>query len=256
MIKILISLLFPFFAFASNSVVYNVTTNTILSGSLDSSQVSIASISKLMTVYTVLTEKQDLSEPLLVENKQVTNNTHIRKGMILTRLDLINLSLISSDNLAAQTLSEHFPGGKTNFVHAMNTHAFELGMHNTRFTEPTGLSPMNYSTVTDIVLLTTAVSVFTIVQHAAQSNNVVTSTVNKTKKGQKTGYVRGNPTSTYFGHRGIVAIKTGFTRAAGFCITILVHHKNQDYNITMLGAKTKSERELFIKKSLDTIYNT
>jgi D-alanyl-D-alanine endopeptidase (penicillin-binding protein 7) len=254
MIKFFFFLLFPLSVFASNSVVYNITDNKVLSGSLDSTQVSIASISKLMTIYTVLIENQDLTENLTVEDGRVSN-THIRKGMVVSRLDLINLALISSDNLAAQTLSENFPGGKNSFIKYMNIHAQELSMVNTKFIEPTGLSPMNYSSVFDIVKLIQAVSTFDIVQHAAQSQKVVTSTIIKSKKGKKNVSVSGNPTSHYFGHQGLVAIKTGFTKAAGFCITMLVYHNNQLYNITMLGAKTNKERELFIKQSLSTIYS-
>jgi len=254
---LIVLILLPFLVFAkATTVVYNVTDHQVLDGSLDNSQVSIASISKLMTVYTVLKEEQDLNEKLTVEDGRVTN-THICKGMVLSRIDLINLALISSDNLAAQTLSENFPGGKQNFVRAMNQHAFELGMFHTGFVEPTGLSPMNYSSVNDIVQLTQIVSQFSIVQNAAKSQKVVTETTVVTKKGKKrkVSKVQGNPTSRYFGHDGIITIKTGFTNAAGFCITMLVYAHDKLYNITVLGARSSRERQQIVERSLNTIYN-
>jgi len=247
----IISLLFfPLFALAKpNSVVYNLSSNQVVSGVLDSEKVSIASISKLMTVYTVLMQDQSLTEKLTVTGNRITN-TKIRKGMILTRIDLLRLSLVSSDNLAAMTLSENFPGGRVQFIQDMNKHAVELGMTHSGFIEPTGLSLMNFSTVEDIVKLTKAVSAFNIVQESARSSTLVT----HYSIGKHDTKLSSNPTAKYFGQQGIITIKTGFTNAAGYCITMIIRANNQLYNITVLGAKTKQEREAIVKKSLAAIY--
>jgi serine-type D-Ala-D-Ala endopeptidase (penicillin-binding protein 7) len=248
-------LLLPLSVFANtNSVVYNITNNQVVSGSLNDSEVSIASISKLMTIYTVLRQEQDLNERLIVDNTK-TPTTRLSKGMTLTRLELINLALISSDNKAAITLSQNFPGGQPYFVYSMNEHTRHLGMIHSGFVEPTGLSPMNYSSIDDLIKLTQAVSQYDLVQEAAKSTKSV-ALPTKTKKGKKIVKVSGRPTSQYFGKDGIITIKTGFTRAAGFCITMLVQANNQLYNITVLGAKSKQERERIVKKSLDKIYST
>lgn len=245
-------LFFPILSFAhTTAVVYDITNDRILEGSMDNSELSIASISKLMTVYTVLKENQDLNEVLAVTGKK-TPNTKLAKGMLLTRLDLINLALIGSDNLAAQTLAENFPNGYSYFIHRMNKHAQDLNMNNTRFIEPTGLSPMNYSTISDIVSLTKVMYEFDIVRDAAKSKSVTVYS-----KGNKRNIkITSNSTSQFFGREGIIAIKTGFTKAAGFCITMIVNANNQIYNITVLGAKTKYERQLVIEKFLKSIYNT
>lgn len=249
---LLLLLLLPMLALADPStVVYNVTSNQVVSSTLQGERVSIASISKLMTVYTVLSLNQSMDERLTVTGDKITN-TKISKGMILTRLDLIKLSLISSDNLAAITLAENFPGGRIKFIETMNKHAIKLNMMQTGFVEPTGLSSMNFSTVNDIVKLTTAVSVYDIVRSAAQSNNLIT----HYSKGKRDTTLSSNPTIKYFGQQGIITIKTGFTNAAGYCITMLINANNQLYNITVLGAKTKQQREAIIKKSLAEIHHT
>lgn len=258
-------LLLPLFAFAStNAVVYNITNNEVISGSLDKSEVSIASISKLMTIYTVLSAEQDLDEKLTVTSKK-TPTTKLSIGMRLTRRDLIELALVSSDNIAAITLGENYPGGMPYFVYQMNEHAKNLGMTNTGFVEPTGLSPMNYSSVNDIVILSQAVSKFNQVQDAARTQKEIKETVEGVKVVKKTKQKKivntkqqtivAHPTNKYFGHDGVITIKTGFTKAAGFCITMLVYSKNNLYNITILGAKTKKERQMFVEKSLNKIYN-
>ena len=259
-------LLLPVLAFAKPSaVVYDVTNHSVIQGSLDKQEVSIASISKLMTVYTVLKADQDLDEKLTVRSQR-TPNTRLQKGMRLTRKELINLSLISSDNIAAITLGENFPGGLPYFVYQMNKHADELNMFHTGFTEPTGLSPMNYSTVEDIVKLTVAVVDYNIVREAAKTQKEVNAnaegvkTVKKVKNKHKVTSegerkITAHPTSNFFGKEGIVTIKTGFTKAAGFCITMLVKSNDKLYNITVLGARTKQERQRIVEASLRKIQN-
>jgi D-alanyl-D-alanine carboxypeptidase len=114
--------------------------------------------------------------------------------------------------------------------------------------------------------LTKAVGEFTIVQLAAKTQKYISypelgykgKPKKKSKKEpvKKPNKIVNNPTSHYFGHEGIIAIKTGFTNAAGFCITILLKANDQLYNITILGARSKKEREKIIKQSLAKIYNT
>ena len=164
----LLLFLFPLFAFSQpTTVVYDITNDRVVDGSLDDAELSIASISKFMTVYTVLKENQDLNEVLSVTSKK-TPNTKLVKGMRLTRMDLINLVLIGSDNIAALTLAENFPMGYSNFINKMNQHARDLNMLHIGFVEPTGLSPMNYSTISDIVLLSKAMYEYDIVREAAK----------------------------------------------------------------------------------------
>lgn len=248
--KIIVLLtLLPALCFASaNSVVYNVTNKEVIQGELSSKEVSIASLSKLMTVYTVLSQGQDLDEKLSVKSRKLTNSK-VSKGMVVTRRDLLGLALIASDNTAAVTLAENFPGGQNYFVYMMNKHADDLHMSHSGFVEPTGLSPMNYSSVQDIVKLTQAVSQFDIVTTAAQAHG----TTARFSKGKKSSNVKGNPTIKYFGRDGVITIKTGFTRAAGFCVTMLVKVNDQLYNITVLGAKTKQERQKIVENSLKSI---
>lgn len=263
--KIIITLfLLPLIAFAKpSSVVYDVTNKAVIQGSLDKTELSIASISKLMTVYTVLKAEQDMDEKLTVRSAK-TPNTKLSRGMRLSRRELIDLALVSSDNIAAITLGENYPGGMTYFVYQMNKHADDLQMFHTGFVEPTGLSPMNYSSVRDIVTLTTVVSEFKQVQDAAktqkeiQANAEGIKTVKKVKNKNKVTResekkIVAHPTIKYFGQQGIITIKTGFTRAAGFCVTMLVQSHDKLYNITVLGARTKQERQKIVEQSLKAI---
>lgn len=232
----------------TEALLYDITNNRVIKGSLDNSPMSIASISKLMTVYTVLSDNQKLDQVLTVP-KATVHSSRIRAGMELTRRDLIQLALISSDNLAAHTLAYHGIGGFDLFVLRMNLYAQHLGMMNTGFVEATGLSAENHSSIRDLLLLTNAVSKFPEVTQAASSDRaIVTSNVHNRRVS-----IRGNPTNKLFGQEGVKVIKTGFTNAAGFCIAMVVEKNNTRYNIVVLGSKTKYERERIVNSMLSTI---
>jgi len=233
----------------ANYLLVNLTDNSVVNSSYDNQKLSIASISKLMTVYTVMKNDENMYEVLTVTHSPV-NHTRLNKGMALTRMDLVKLALIHSDNLAAITLAENGKGGFNNFIGDMNTNARSLGMFNTVFYEPTGLDANNSSTLSDIATLTAEVSKYDVFREAAQTEKPLT--VHAIKKNRLINIIV-SPTSTMFGKEGIITIKTGFTNAAGFCITMLVNCENKLYSLTVLGARTKQERKIIVEKSLQMI---
>ena len=232
----------------ANVLLLNVTDNYLIDGNYESSKLSIASISKLMTIYTVLKANQNPMEVLTITEKSI-NHTRLRKGMELTRYDLIRLSLIHSDNMAALTLSQNYPGGQEAFIKQMNANAKELQMFDTIFFEPTGLNPYNSSTLHDVSLLTSAASTYDTFRDAAQSESVTV----HARSGNKIITIKAGPTINMFGKEGVITIKTGFTNAAGWCVTMLVNSDNKLYNLVILGARSKNERKYIIEKSLKTI---
>jgi D-alanyl-D-alanine endopeptidase (penicillin-binding protein 7) len=68
----------------------------------------------------------------------------------------MHLSLMSSENRAAHALGRTFPGGLDVFVARMNQRARMLGMTDTRYVEPTGLSSRNQSSASDLAVLASA----------------------------------------------------------------------------------------------------
>jgi len=77
-------------------------------------------------------------------------------GTQLTRGELMHLALMSSENRAAHALGRTYPGGLQRFVGLMNARALMLGMKDTRYVEPTGLSSGNRSTAHDLATLVAA----------------------------------------------------------------------------------------------------
>lgn len=120
----------------------------------------IASITKLMMAMVALDIKPDLQEPLTIDDEDVDRRkgTHSRLGVgvSLTREEMLRLALMSSENRAASALSRHYPGGQPAFIAAMNAKARTLGLTNTRFFDPTGLTPSNVSSPRDLAKMVDA----------------------------------------------------------------------------------------------------
>src|SRR5256885_2310227 len=111
--------------------------------------VPIASITKLMTAIVTLDRKLDMEQRVVLSREDVDGlkgtRSRLKTGSSLTRDELLMLALMASENRAAAALGRTYPGGTAAFVVAMNQKAAELGMTDSRFVDPTGLSSRNVS---------------------------------------------------------------------------------------------------------------
>src|SRR5690606_13288203 len=133
----------------------------------------IASITKLMTALIVAEAGQDMDEMLEITSADIdrlkNSRSRVSVGTKLSRADMLHLALMSSENRAANALGRHFPGGLPAFVRAMNDKARALGMRQTRFVEPTGLSSENVSSPKDLVKLLQATASQPLIQRYTTS---------------------------------------------------------------------------------------
>ncbi|MGH8856407.1 MAG: D-alanyl-D-alanine carboxypeptidase family protein, partial [Telluria sp.] len=117
----------------------------------------IASITKLMTGLVVVQAHQDLEETLRISDDDVDrhkySSSRLPVGARMTRRELLHIALMSSENRAESALGRNYPGGSHAFVAAMNAKARELGMHDTRYVDASGLSSANVSSARDLARL-------------------------------------------------------------------------------------------------------
>jgi serine-type D-Ala-D-Ala endopeptidase (penicillin-binding protein 7) len=194
-------------------------TGNIIQGSNMDQVRSIASISKLLTVMVVLDQNQDLDQTI--------------DG--ITRGELIEMALVKSDNRAAEMLCSDYPGGKTYCVNAMNKKARWLGMENSNFVEPTGLSIMNVSTARDLIKLVQAASTYPEINQAADTSEVKIKIRKKWLVFRNTNPIIGKR------HKFIVS-KTGFINAAGGCIVLMLDTDIGKRIVVVLGSKNTHTR--------------
>ena len=139
------------------AVVIDQSSGTVLFEKNANTQVPIASITKLMTAMVVLDAKPDMQEMLTIGRDDVDTykgtRSRLSVGTSLTREEMLRLALMASENRAAAALSRHYPGGRPEFIAAMNRKATQLGLTETRFEDPTGLTPANVSSARDLTKL-------------------------------------------------------------------------------------------------------
>jgi serine-type D-Ala-D-Ala endopeptidase (penicillin-binding protein 7) len=145
---------------SSVALVMDQDTDEVLFSKNAEAVLPIASITKLMTALVVLDAEQPMDEPLKVSKVALdtprNNRSRLRVGAQLSRGELMHLALMSSENRAAHAIGAAYPGGMSALVGAMNRKARELGMDDSHFVEPTGLSADNRSSAHDLALLVKA----------------------------------------------------------------------------------------------------
>ena len=185
-------------------------------------QRSIASITKLMTAMVVLDAKQDLSENI--------------KGT--TRLELLQLMLVKSDNHAAEQLCDNYPSGRSGCIGAMNWKAYSLGLPNTHYADPSGLNVMNVSTAQELVKIVMASSEYPEIVKA--SNTAHGKIVKQHKK--KKQYFTFNNTNPLVATKDFIISKTGYISASGGCIVMMLDTKIGRRIVVLLNSRNTKTR--------------
>jgi len=175
---------------------------------------SIGSITKLVTAMIVLDAEQNLDEKI---------------GKF-TREQLLLLALVHSDNRAAQQLCEHYPNGYHGCIMAMNNKVASIGLQNTKFHDPTGLSVFNVSTADELAWLVMEASKYPLIVSASHMSEV---TIQNKKKVNH--YSNTNPLVKT---KDIIVSKTGYIRASGGCLVMMLN----DRIVVVLNSKNTHTR--------------
>jgi len=142
---------------SSVALVIDQDTREVLFRKNDHAVLPIASLTKLMTGLVISDARLPMSEMIAITQADVDtekgSSSRLAVGTVLSRGDLLHLALMSSENRAAHALGRTFPGGLDVFVSRMNARAQALGMVDTRYVEPTGLSSRNQSSANDLAVL-------------------------------------------------------------------------------------------------------
>ncbi|WP_460836289.1 serine hydrolase [Massilia agri] len=204
--------------------------------------VPIASLTKLMTAMVVLDAKQDMDELIEIDRSDVDTVKHsssrVPVGALISRRDVLQLALMSSDNRAAAALARTFPGGKEGFKAAVRHKIAVLGMTQTVIEEPTGLNPRNRSTAGDLVKMAAASSKYPeITAMTTESKDLIN--IN----GREVEY---RNTNRLVGAKGwdIGLSKTGYIQEAGRCLIMNIKAGGKNATMVLLNAGASSARIL------------
>ena len=229
---------------AVSAIVVDRQTGAILFEKNRETPRSIGSITKLMTAVVFLEGDPDLTQRASIQAADVRLGgiQHIRTNDEVTVRDLVYASLVSSDNSATASLMRLSRMTSGDFIAKMNETAAAIGMQQTQFVDPTGLSAKNVSVVSDLVkLIDHAANNETIrdaTQHATyviQAASGTTYTLESTDQLLST-FVNQDP------YR-IVAAKTGYLPEAGYCLgTLFSDADGHEIIAVVLGSETEPGR--------------
>ena len=224
---------------AEAAIIYNPATGKVLweHNSLD--QRSIASITKVMTALVVIEDAASLDDLVKIEpvDTRAASTTHIRRGDVVSRQDLLHLLLIGSDNAAARALARASSYGAAGFIDKMNAKAVELGLTNTHYVDSSGLMSTNVSSAYDMARLITRVS------NDDRIAGVMRKQRHTLNAGARTVTVGSTNQLVRQGDVQVEAGKTGFIRNAGYCLaTLLRLPQGSPVAVVVLGARSNAGR--------------
>jgi D-alanyl-D-alanine endopeptidase (penicillin-binding protein 7) len=203
-------------------------------------QRSIASVTKLFTAYTIINSGVNLSEKVPVKGK---STGRFNRGFMIERYELMRAMLMSSDNLAAESLAHSYPNGYNSFITDVNNDIQSLGLRNTIIVDSTGLLAGNKSTVNDLSQFLLKLSTIDVIKRLSTEKFYIYQ-YQKGKKTVKINMRNTNPQMWVYDE--IALTKTGFTSAAGRCIAMLVEKDGALYSIVALGQSNVKERSALV----------
>jgi len=200
----------------------------------------IASITKLMTAMVILDARLNMDEVIKIEETDKDtlrfSHSHLYVGTQLTRREALLVALMASENRAAHALGRTYPGGVHALVRAMNEKARTLGLSETRFADPTGLSDENVASAQDLSRLVDAACRYPMICNFSTQTEV---TLQQGKR--KLKFV--NTNALVRNRRWQIGLsKTGYIEEGGRCLVMQTLLARRPVLIVLLNSTGKNTR--------------
>lgn len=208
-----------------------------------------ASLTKMMTLYLTFEAVRDgrisLDQKFRVSRhaaRQPASKLYLKEGQRVSVRHLIRATAIKSANDAAMVLAEGIGGSQAAFAEMMTRRARQLGMHNTTFKNPHGLTASGH--------LSTARDMATLARHLfydfPEYYNIFS---------RKSDYAAGKRINTtnrlLSSYRGADGLKTGYTRAAGHNLAATAQRGSERILTVVMGASSSGARYRKVAELLD-----
>jgi D-alanyl-D-alanine endopeptidase (penicillin-binding protein 7) len=241
---------------SASAIILDQQTGEVLYGKNHAAVLPIASITKLMTAMVMLDANLDPDEPVAITNDDIDlekgSRSRLSVGSTVSRDELLLIALMASENRAAHALGRSYPGGLPAFVQAMNHKAQMLGMNDTKFVDPTGLSSNNVSTAEDLSKMVRAAHAYPRIRGYSTATSYEVNTGLRTIAYRNTNRLVSNEGW----HIGLS--KTGFINEAGRCLVMQATLKTRPVIIVLLdslGKMTRIADAIRIRKWLEASPN-
>jgi len=203
---------------SSVALVVDQDTQEVLFSKNEQAVLPIASLTKLMTGLIISEAKLPMDEMITISEADIDTEkgslSRLKVGTQLSRGELLHLALMSSENRAAHALGRTYPGGLGVFVGLMNAKARLLGMQDTVYVDPTGLSSRNQSSAQDLAHLVDIASSDLMLRELSTSQSHQVAVGRKVLQYRNTNGLIRNP------EWDIGLQKTGYISEAGRCLVM------------------------------------
>ena len=200
----------------------------------------IASITKLLTAMVVIDARLPMEEPVEIDHADIDSERHsasrLRPGSRVTRGELLQLALMASENRAASALGRTYPGGMSTFVGAMNAKARAIGMSDSSFADPTGLSSANVANARDLARLVLAAHEYPLLRRYSTAPDLTVDTGRRQLRFRNTNRLVDSDGWN------IGLQKTGYISEAGRCLVMQVDLDQRPVVIVLLDSAGKYSR--------------
>ncbi len=223
---------------AKAALSYDTTTNTMLYEKNVDDKLPIASLTKIMTAVIAL-ENMSMNQVITITKSAATigeDSMGLSEGETLKLSDLMFGMLLQSGNDAAEAIAQASKFKRRDYIHLMNKKAEDLGLSNTRFTNPTGLQGdgEQYSTAKELLVMTNYAlqkKDFSEIVATYQHDIEVTPT--------HKGYTLFNETNLLTTYPGVKGVKTGFTDEAGLCLVTYLDYQGHKIIAVLLNSQNR-----------------
>ncbi|MGI6374101.1 MAG: D-alanyl-D-alanine carboxypeptidase family protein [Patescibacteria group bacterium] len=240
---------------SDKALVASIDGRTVFYQSQATSPQAIASLSKLMTALVFLDHNPgwETSYVMRAEDNVAGGKLNLFLGEEVLIKDLLATSLIASDNGATMALVQASGLTVEEFVAAMNQRAQELGLVHTNFADPTGLSPENVSTATELLKLAKELFVKEEVARLLNQPEYQFTTLNgRAKSISSTNHLLFDSEELSFAQLGA---KTGYIDEAGYCfLGWFTNEAGQQLAVVILNSEGANQRFQEAKRLATWVY--
>ncbi len=201
-----------------------------------------ASVTKIMTLLLTMEaidggslSTEDMVQVSARASSMGGSQVYLKEGEVMSVHDLLKAVAVASGNDASVALAEHLAGSESAFVEKMNAKAAQLGMADTTFCNCTGLpAPGHLTSAYDIALMSREL----ILKHP-RIREYTTIWMDSLRDGT---FQLANTNKLVRFYDGCTGLKTGFTDAAGYCMSATAERDGMELIATVMKSQTRDLR--------------
>ena len=240
---------------AKSGVLMDVATGQILYEENSHAPLAPASVTKVMTMLLIMEAidggKISWDDTITASEDAAAkggSQIYLKAGETMSVSDMVKSIAVSSANDCACAMAEHLAGSESAFVQQMNQRAKQLGMEDTHFVNCTGLdddpdAKAHLTSAHDIAIMSRE-----LLKHHPDIKKFTTIWMDTVRNGT---FGLSNTNKLVRFYQGCTGLKTGFTSAAGYCLSASAMREDMELVAVVMGSDTSQNRFSACKQLLD-----